>query len=490
MNNHRINELEEQLKDYKKKFAIYGTGSVGEKYFKELSGLYGADSVEFFIDSMLKRDRFYDKEVIAPKDLINKELDNYTYIIGSLTSAISMRSELIKRGVKEEYIFKKKDFGEETFMEEVVQANNILIYPKLENKEQVDNILEKIYWYAPLAKDKAKLHILCDDQIVTKKNMNYKNVNFISDYKEMKFDLVLIWDKSFLNSSEIVKYKNIFCIDPNYFTKLDMKILTRLNMKLDEHENLAQYKELSRINYSNLVNKLSNKNAYVFGCGPSLKEGINRYKQIEKEDSIRIACNGCINSNEIMSEINPNIFVVFDDLYLSKPFGSDMYNIINYIKNNQCKLIVPLFWLPLLFNRYDGIENCIVGIDLDAKQINFPDVENLSVYRKAANIVTLLALPVASSLSNNIYITGCDGYIIEDNEVLQWSHLKEIEHEEGKLDNNLIIQSKYDGYMEYYLKHDKYFNEIIEHGEGLGKVYKSLTKSYMTALKNRYYEKC
>ena len=94
----------------------------------------------------------------------------------------------------------------------------------------------------------------------------------------------------------------------------------------------------------------------------------------------------------------------------------------------------------------------------------------MEVYSKAHNVITKYAIPIASALTDKIYIAGCDGAKTNEKGEMVFEHSEELDCVMEKMD---------------VLNHYSYFKQVIEYGEKKHKIYKSITNSYIPVLKGK-----
>lgn len=464
-----------------RKYIIYGTGSIAEKRFNEIAKQHGQEVVECFIDSMLSKKKFCGKDVIHPSQLKEKDINSYTYVLGTLTSKKGMINELKNQGVNDENILIEKDYGSNSFEENIKSISSIYIYPPINKPSVLKELDEQFDMLVPNLKDCGiKAEVISESKV---KLTNLFPVNGIDSIT--KYDLILVWDKSRLEDEVLHLNENVYCIDPEFFIFIDIRILLRINYVLEGAGERQKYIAASKNNYKQFVKKYKGNVAYVFGTGPSCEEGamINY-----EEASVRVVCNGMIYNNELMEKIKPNVYAIADENFMTINCKQWIDNIYTYISENDCIFIVPNILGAVLIKRYPELINKLVRVSCDTNKINFPSEYNLSVYRKAYNVITLIAIPVASYISNKIYIMGCDGIKqLEDNMFgnTYWAHEEKVNFEQQNPNIMNLFEGDKENEEEYYLKHICYFTEILEYGERLGKEYISCATSYIPALQKR-----
>lgn len=466
-----------------KKYIIFGTGNISEDYFNKLAKLYGEEMIFCFLDSLLNKETFCNKPVKKLGELKNIEVNNYQYVLGSLTNKKSMIGELKKYGVKEENIIIDRDYGPESFEKNVKIVKKVAIFPNIDNLNYLNELNSIIEYLLPNRNQlEEKINIVVSKNII--RNINENNFLIKEKIDDLsRYDLILVWNQDFLDKPELRECKNVYCIDPYYFPKIDMKILLYLNYLLADKEKEFYWKQ-STANFNISKSKITKNRAYVFGQGPSCREEIGKIP----EGSLKIACNSMVKCKDIISKIKPNFYAIADEIMLSHEFSSILDEIILYISNHECYLVVPDIIGFVLVKRYPDSYKKMIMLSFQTEGICFPTPDNMKVYRKAYNVITAISLPIASALCDTIYIVGCDGIkknLIKDG-IQKWDYCNDIDEDNSKIK---VRMREIENKKEYYLKHNVYFQEFIEYGETKGKKYISLTKSYIPVLEQRIEKK-
>lgn len=475
--------LPELIHTNKTKYRIYGTGEVAGSYYRSITSLYGENCISCFIDSSKSKTVFNGKKVLKVTELERNSLNNYIYLLGTYTSESSMRAELIKAGVDEKNIIDNR-FSISSFENIDFKIRTISIYPVINTIEQLEVIDKKLKFFLPTLKDsETKINIFCSQQLNPPKSD--EGIVYIKSESNLGIestDLILVWDKKELNNKDIIKNNNVYCIDPGFFQLIDLKVLISLNKKLINREDKFRFNSILKNNYLRFYNKYHGiSRAYVFGNGPLLASGIKKIPESDFKKSVRVVCNGSINNEEIIKMIKPNVYVISDINHFIYEMQDQMERIVDYIMNNECTLFVPNYCYMLMVSKYKNIKNKIIGISEDSDVINFPTPDNMTIYAKAHNVITRFSVPIASSLSNNVIIIGCDGVKMDDNENKSFSHY-------ANTASAIWLDKEPQQKNSYYIQHYMYFKELVEFGEIKGIRYISLTKSYIPVLEERYCE--
>ena len=230
------------------------------------------------------------------------------------------------------------------------------------------------------------------------------------------------------------------------------------------------------------------KKSYCFLTGPSFEN----YENFSFEkNSIKIICNSIVKNNDFLNYINGPDIIMFADCVFH--FGPSKYaslfreKVIETVKKYESFVIVPKETVPLLITRYPILKDFIIGLGKNPKY-NFPEPNDLSVFG-TKSIATYFMLPVASTLSEEIYFLGADGR--QANEKYFWKHNSKVQFTD-------LMETVFETHPSFfrdrhygkdYKEYCYHFEKLIQFGEKKGKKYYSLTRSYIPALQKRFFNR-
>lgn len=470
------------------KYVIYGTGEAAKQYFSQIKSRYGEEAVVFFIETNPTKNEFMGKDVFSPDKVDSIELDKYKYIVTSFASTQVMIDKLVSLGINENMIIRPtKPLYRMALRKDIHTIKNICFYPQIIDEKQFQDLKIRIEWYIPETEHcNVKVHLF--SKLTSSKI--YKNI-YLHDSADMNeiisyCDIILIWNKEVLSDSILDEYRSeIYCVDPTFYSTVESSLYRTLYYYCLDSTKKGYFEELSKNNYTSMLNKNSEKEkSYVFGTGPSLE---NAFK-FDFFNGFNVICNSTVKNNKLLDHIKPDLLVFADPVFHFSPceyasrFRDDA---ISVIKKYDCYCLIPNFTVPLILAHYPDIRHNVIGIPLEIiEEFNFPDNKKFYI-KSTANILTLFMLPIASAVTNKISILGCDGrqknenYFWKHNESTQYSHLmKTVFDMHPSFFRDRI-------YQDYYDEHCNVLKELIEYGETKGKEYYSLTPSYIPALKER-----
>jgi hypothetical protein len=157
------------------------------------------------------------------------------------------------------------------------------------------------------------------------------------------------------------------------------------------------------------------------------------------------------------------------------------------LQNYDCVAAVSTPKRSLLAGHYPEISEQIIEIESVSSDLpRFPTHRSLDVMG-TSNIMTLLMLPIASSLTDRIHILGADGR--EEDESYFWEHSDIAQYDDDMMKTAVDSHPSFFRdriYTDYYDQHVQTLEEMIEYGERQGLEYVSLTESYIECLQSRY----
>jgi len=232
------------------------------------------------------------------------------------------------------------------------------------------------------------------------------------------------------------------------------------------------------------------KKAYVFGTGPSLSRAL----EFDYSDGVRIVCNSIVRNPELLSHIKPHFITATDFVF---HFGPSKYaaefrrDLVSALEVTGAHFLVTEQPAPLLFHHHPEIRERTIAVPLSkrydfrasARGVNVQLQDDFQV-RSLNSVLTLLMLPTASTLADEVHVLGCDGRKLDDKGF--WSH-----HEPAQYTGLMkTVSDCHPGffaisYPGYYRKYCQQVESVCAAGEAIGKSYASLAPSYVPALAKR-----
>jgi len=377
-------------------------------------------------------------------------------------------------------------------------VTDVLIYPAIKNKEELNEIINKLAWYLPpdvvtphtihiAANAKSTGPITGSPDSQPEYERNHLNINFI-DSKEVPkkvsdSDLILCHNfYQSISKSILSNIGRVVIIDPDFYRATEVSEwiggTTKLR-RMPQHKSHKKFLSLEEL-------AADYEDSFVFATGPSLEEA---YSYEFPDDSLKIICNGIVRNKELMDHIDPDVLTFADPV---KHFGPSEYahdfrkNIASIVQNYDCMIAIPLSKYDILAGQYPDISEYIIGIEpVDSDIPRFPTHNSLDVMR-TSNIMTSLMLPIASSLTNRVHIIGADGR--EGSESQIWEYSNAVQYDD-------MMRTAIDSHPSFfrdkrpeklYRQHVQTLSDIIKYGEKQCLEYVSLTKSHIECLQERH----
>lgn len=164
---------------------------------------------------------------------------------------------------------------------------------------------------------------------------------------------------------------------------------------------------------SNLKDRKHSK-TYIFGTGPSLSMANQR----EWSDGYRIVCNTIVRDSELWHHINPDFVVAGDPIYhfgfteFAEAFRSDLRR---RLSERPTYFIYPAVFDVIVQRELSEFSSLLIPVPISNNSSKFE--KDLLVRFKLpslGNVLNLLLLPVAVTLTKKIYLWGFDGRAPQD----------------------------------------------------------------------------
>jgi hypothetical protein len=374
------------------------------------------------------------------------------------------------------------------------QIKVIVTYPKITKEEELIEVANKISWAFP-QKNNLEISILVDECL---KSFDFSSVDVIPHQRSYlkkghfklvgeinHFDQVLLLKAKAIMKKPWWVYKSEV-LDKWYYAVTESGLLQYGFSRTLSQKEVIDIEHMSQKNFQTMVNKNSHKKkAYCYVTGPSF----DLYREFSFEvDSFKVICNSTVKNNDFLDYIgSPDLLVFADPVF---HFSSCEYSaafrdeVVKVYKKYKPFIAVPFNTVGLLLMHYPELKDRLIGIKGRNDAFHFPTGESLWI-KNSQNILTLLMLPLASSIADEVGIIGADGRKV--NETYFWQHSKSVQFDD-------LMNTAFEthpsffrdrSYQDYYEEHCQFLENLILFGESQKKVYYSLTQSYIPALKKR-----
>ncbi|MDA7685381.1 hypothetical protein N8608_02325, partial [bacterium] len=227
------------------------------------------------------------------------------------------------------------------------------------------------------------------------------------------------------------------------------------------------------------------KESTIYATGPSLSKA---YSDEFKPLGLSIICNTIVKDSELLESLKPKYCCAMDSdfhwgasLYCAE-FRSDLKSCI---QKYETYLFVPFVCLPLVRRLLEGCQSNIIGVHVVDRSINVDLNRSLSV-KAVDNVLNVILLPLAASVSKRINLLGFDGRGRNDSKF--WSHNQRTQYSE------LMESIEYchpafficRDYSKYSVGQASNTEKFISHIESNSAKVVSLAPSNVSSINNRY----
>jgi len=252
--------------------------------------------------------------------------------------------------------------------------------------------------------------------------------------------------------------------------------------------------KISKIKFIQNINKLKaqglNK-CYIFGTGPSLEKAID----CNFSDGYRVVCNTIVKDKLLWKHLDPNFIVAGDAIYhfghttCARMFRKDLLDRMQETPNTY--FLYPQEFHTIVYRQFKLIEDRLIPVPIGSYRYYHNDLVESFALPALGNVLQLLLLPLACTLSKNIYLWGFDGRAPHDK--LFWSNSEKHSYS----DHLPELQKEHPKFYEYFTPKDepnKYINDnfgdemekLLQLAEARGFHFTLMHKSWTSTLMKRY----
>ena len=281
----------------------------------------------------------------------------------------------------------------------------------------------------------------------------------------------------------------VFDIDPDLNPKASSQYCKLAGYcaetKIDNAEARRRFRS-----YVEILRKQQLKKAYIFGTGPSLAEAIDQ----DWSDGYRIVCNTIVRDPELWRHINPHFIVAGDALYhfsytqFARAFRADL---ALRLAESQTFFVYPAIFHEIVIRELAEFSDRLIPIPTGVDTKISVDLTQEFSLPRMGNVLPRLLLPLACSMSKDVFLWGFDGRAPNDR--LFWSNSAKHNYPELMPE----LQEAFPAFFSYYVPDEnpqKYVASV--HGETLenelqaaeeaGWSFTMLHESWTPTLQRRY----
>lgn len=478
---------------------LYGAGVVGLAYKQQIEQLHQNKKVLSYIETTPRAAEFHATEIITLNELPTPLPEHTAIVVASINFKDEIARILIDAGINAHQIIlpETSEFNPRLpcDVSELHNVNNILLYPKINDIEELKLLEEKMCWYLP-----ESLNVTCtgiSESLSMHKSDNISIVNSSGSIDFSNFDLVLVWRTCEAERLPLSVHHKTYSIDPCALPPVEPRNLRSLALVCSAREKVNRLLDLSKQRFETLVKSCKSAGSITLvGNGPS---GLDALSNLDT-DTNYIICNSAVKNLPLLETLQPKVITFNDPVFYSgystytKQFCRDL---VDACRTYNIFAVTGLDSGLLLLEHFPEIEPYLITLPVRRneqktlsrfqKTFNVPSTSHFFV-DDSWNILTLYMLPLAASFNNKCYMWGFDGR--KPTESYYWQH-------NNKLQYTDLMQEVIDAHpaffdnvdkAEYYVRHCESLEAMLEHYETEGCLFTNKTISHVPALEKRYYK--
>jgi len=375
-------------------------------------------------------------------------------------------------------------------------SDSILLHPTIE-EEDIGDVYNRLGWYLPKRTLRSGITI----RVQNSRRDTQPKEKGVPDYQPEyntghlpvetgddvpasdlgRFDVHLVREANAILRPQMFRIiDRTEVVDPDYYNTVEPSTWGRVSSDLrqDVRQNSkTHFRGLERTHEET-------ERAFVFGTGPSLEAA---YDYEFPDDALTVVCNSIVRNDELLDLIDPDVLTFADPVF---HFGPSRYadqfrtDAVETLREYDCVGIIPSQHHSLMTGHFPDCE--FVGVESRPYETpNYPTADDRTVMG-TGNIMTLLMLPVASALADEVYVLGATGR--EADESYFWEHSDDAQYDDDLMNSAAECHPAFFRdriYTDYYAEHVRTLTDMIEYGEERGVSYYNLTDSYIPCLRER-----
>lgn len=405
--------------------------------------------------------------------------------------------------------------------------NRLLLYPAFTSREElIDELVRTVWYFEPIREITPKVFILVRGFEFTTADVD-AILGDLSTVMPAYFDSEIVeWAKRWIGRVEVFSDPDgrlehtwsapgtniIICWEPQTpeiydkimkigercgiiytFASVTKNIGEAANRARIVQERLAPERKADMFDAApNTLRKLkadfAGRETYVYGSGPSVSQLIDA--KFDFGDGCHIVCNSLIKNDDLMDIVKPKIVVCADPVFHAGPsrYAGEFRRTLNrFLGRHDAYVVTLVDYVATICSALDrSYWDRVIGVTQD--NISEPNLDLIAspVVKPTENILTLIMLPLAMTLTDRISILGCDGRSFVQDSYF-WKHDKKSQFDDlmdGAKQTHPAFFNR--DFNQYYLAHCQVLENLIATGETAGKRLRMITPSYVPPLAKRY----
>lgn len=325
---------------------------------------------------------------------------------------------------------------------------NILLYPPFEDEKDLTNYLGRLSWYIRPDMDQKPVTVFAFSENIEAKGTNPKDpllahrpaqfaFQLLRDLdsvpKEIKhFDVVLNWDST--QRSKLNQYKkerkvlrsspieNIDVLDPD---SQEYGVLASFSWRRLRDPKFRE--TLKRDSFGRLIEIgkiLRDQSSFtlVLGTGPSFE----KYKEFDLEGGVVIACNSAVEDAEFFQTAKPDFLCFADGAHHAGPsmkaehFRDKLRQRLD--DDPDFNVVTTDRFAPILMDEFQEHVSRFIFLSQHSKREPNFRVDKEPFFPSLDSVSTIYMLPIASYLSERVFLLGFDGLDQKNKTEDFWDH--------------------------------------------------------------------
>ncbi|ETR66219.1 MAG: hypothetical protein OMM_13088, partial [Candidatus Magnetoglobus multicellularis str. Araruama] len=293
-------------------------------------------------------------------------------------------------------------------------------------------------------------------------------------------------------SSDLISKAIVFNIDYRQ-NPTDGWDWCKLAKYCSNHKVNIEESKLRFINYISILKKEAFDKTYIFGTGPTLEKAINH----DWSDGYRIVCNTIVRDSVLWNHIKPHFIVAGDAIYhfghtnFAKQFRQDLAKRLN---ETETFFLYPDLFDVIVQRELSQFSNKLIPIPEEYYEKIHTDLTRQFIIPGLNNVLASLLLPLACTLSKQIFLWGFDGRAPGDqlfwknSEKHTYPHLiPELQKAHPAFFEHYVPQKDSNHYIK--LAFGELLDQLLINAENEGFTFTMMHKSWTATLQKRFTKK-